>query len=138
MKKVWMLTPHAGGRKIPENEQDIIRKRILAHAEAKYAGKYLSIDIKFKNVFCYIDAYQEPYVSKKYPTADFGETREQYIDRLRHTPTHLCRLRYFSIDQWSVAFYTYSHDRYEPCIFPAGDWFGTLEEGFDIGAVYLR
>lgn len=133
-----MLNPQAGGKKILENEKPVIRKRILAHAEAKYAGKYSSIDIKFKGVFCYIDAYEEPDVGKEYPTADFGETREQYIDRLRHTPTHLCRLRYFSLKHWSLAFYTYSHERYEPCIFQTGDWFGTLEEGFDIGAVYLQ
>lgn len=138
MKKVWVLDPHSDGKKIPEDEKPIIIKRILAHGEAKYGGKYLSIDIKFKGVFCYIDAYQEPQVGKRHPTADFGETRKQYIDRLRHTPIHLCRLRYFGIDRWSVAFFTYSHERYEPCIFPTGDWFGTLEEGFDIGAVYLR
>lgn len=138
MKKIWVLDPHAGGKVIPEDEKPIIRKRILAHAEAKYAGKYLSIDTKFKGAFCYIDAYQEPYVGKKHPTAGSGETREQYIYRLRHDPKHLCRLRYFSMDRWSVAFYTYSHEKYEPCIFPTGDWFGTLEEGFDVGAVYLK
>ena len=138
MKKIWTLDPQSGGKNIPENEKPVIRKQILAYAEANYQGKYSKIDIKFKGVFCYIDAYTEPYVGKKHSTADFGETREQYINRLRNTPTHLCRLRYFSIDRWSMAFYTYSHERYEPCLFSKGDWFGTLEEGFDIGAVYLR
>jgi hypothetical protein len=138
MRKVWMQSPLAGGGKIPEKEKPLISQRILAHAAAHYAGKYTSIDIKFKSGFCYIDAYTEPYTGEKHPTADLGETREEYIDRLRHTPTHLCRLRYFGLDRWSIAFYTYSHEKYEPCTFDNGSWFGTLEEGFDIGAVYLN
>jgi hypothetical protein len=28
--------------------------------------------------------------------------------------------------------------RYELAIFPSGDFFGTPEEGFDVGAVYLQ
>ena len=52
---------------------------------------------------------------------------------------HLCRLRYFAGHQrWSVAFYTYSHERYEPTMFPSGEPFGTPEEGFEVGAIYLR
>jgi hypothetical protein len=66
-----------------------------------------------------------------------NETREQYIERLRNTPTHLCRLRHFDIYRWSVAFYTYSNEKYSSCVFPNGDWFGSPEEAFDIGAVYL-
>lgn len=30
-----------------------------------------------------------------------------------------------------------SNERYEPAIFPHGDWFGIPEQGFDIGATYL-
>ena len=59
------------------------------------------------------------------------------IDRLRRTPTHLVRLRYFQEDRWSFAFYTYSNDRYEPSMYPSGSFFGTPEEAFDIGATYL-
>lgn len=138
MKKVWMRTPHAGGKKVPDQTQHIVRERILAHAERKYAGKFTRIHVRFKGALCYIDAYQEPYVGERHPSADLGETREQYLERLRDTPIHLCRLRHFDIDRWSVAFYTYSKERYEPCVFPTGEWFGTPEEGFDIGAVYLE
>ena len=67
-----------------------------------------------------------------------GETREQFLDRMRATPLHLCRLRYFAADRWSLAFYTYSNERYEPCVFHNGTFFGTPEEGLDVGAVYLR
>ena len=39
---------------------------------------------------------------------------------------------------WSVAFYTYSHERYEPCAFPDGSFHGTPEAGLEIGALYLQ
>jgi len=51
---------------------------------------------------------------------------------------HLCRLRYFDQDRWSIAFYTYSNEKYEPCTFGNGNWFGTPEEAFDIGAIHLE
>jgi len=31
----------------------------------------------------------------------------------------------------------YSNEKYTPYMFPNGDWLGTVEEAFDIGAVYL-
>ncbi len=37
-----------------------------------------------------------------------------------------------------MAFYTYSHETYEPCTFGNGTFHGTPEEGFEVGAVYLR
>ena len=53
-------------------------------------------------------------------------------------PLHLCRIRYFGDENaWSLAFYTYSHDRYEPSVFDNGTFHGTPEEAFDVGAVYL-
>jgi hypothetical protein len=73
MKKVWMFNPHAGGKKILPATQDAVRNRILAHAEKKYKGKYSRIDIKFRGALCYMDAYQEPQVGKKHPTAAFGK-----------------------------------------------------------------
>ena len=38
---------------------------------------------------------------------------------------------------WSFAFYTYSHERYEPSVFANGTVLGTPEEAFDLAAVYL-
>lgn len=68
-----------------------------------------------------------------------GETREQHFRRLRDVPTHLCRLRYFGReDAWALAFYTYSNERYEPCVFHNGSFHGTPEEAFDVGAAYLQ
>jgi hypothetical protein len=51
----------------------------------------------------------------------------------------VCRLRYFGNEEaWSFAFYTYSHDRYEPAIFGTGSWYGTPEEAFDCSSLYLN
>ena len=67
------------------------------------------------------------------------ETREEYYERLRSAPLHLCRLRYRGRgDEWSMAFYTYSHERYEPCSFDNGSLIGTPEQAFEIGSVYLQ
>jgi hypothetical protein len=137
-KKVWTFTPHSGGKKISPETQDAVRKRITEHAKKNYDGKFTRLDIKFRGALCYIDAYQEPYVPGGDPPEWMNETREEYIMRLRNTPTHLCRLRHFDINRWSVAFYTYSNEKYSPCVFPNGEWFGTPEEAFDIGAVYLE
>ena len=61
------------------------------------------------------------------------------IERLRTTPVHLCRLRYFgNEDEWSLAFFTYSNEKYSPCVFETGSFFGTPEQAFDVGAMYLR
>jgi hypothetical protein len=132
----WVYDPHAGGVKIPERVKEDTRRRLLAHAEKHYAGRYTRLDIRFKGPFCYIDAYREPAAPPGRWT-DKTETREQFLERLRSTPTHLCRLRHFAADRWSVAFYTYSHETYEPTLLPSGEAEGTPEEGFDVGAVYL-
>jgi hypothetical protein len=138
-KYVWVYDPQSGGVKIPESVQPRIRERILKHAEQNYAGKYNRIDVRFRGVFCYIDAYTEPHVPEEgYNIELFGEPRAARIARLRNFPTHLCRLRYFGKDdRWSMAFYTYSHEKYEPCYFDNGTWEGTPEEAFDTSAVYL-
>ena len=63
-----------------------------------------------------------------------------YQERLRNTPTHLCRLRYFGDEErWGFAFYTYSHERYELSIFPSGEFMGPPEDAFQASAAaYLR
>ena len=139
MKKVWVKDPHSGGVKIPEGITDSVRNRIVGYAEEHYAGKYVRIDVRFKGCFCYIDAYTEPFVPEDYDSLLFGETREEYIERLRNIPTHLCRLRYKGDEErWTMAFYTYSHDKYEPSVFDHGGFFGTPEEAFQTSAVYLE
>lgn len=136
--KVWMRNPHAGGVPIPPTVQDRARMRIIEHAQKHYAGKFLSLDISFRKQFCYIAAFVEPETPSKELLADLGETLEEFKERLRANPVKMCRLRYFNEDQWSVAFYAYSNDKYEPAVFDSGDFFGSPEQGFDLGAVYLQ
>lgn len=137
-KKMWVYDPHAGGVKIPERIQPRIRQRILEHAEKHYAGRYNRIDVRFRGTFCYIDAYTEPFLSPDYDPKLYGESREARLQRMRNVPTHLCRLRYFGDEaRWSMAFYTYSRETYEPCYFNNGTLEGTPEEAFDTSAVYL-
>ncbi len=139
MRKTWTYDPHSGGIKIPPVVIDRTQKRILEYAEKNYAGKYTRINVRFRGQLCYIDAYTEPYIPPDFDASAFGESREEYVERLRNTPTHLCRLRYFgNEDSWSMAFYTYSHEKYEPCFFNNGSFHGTPEEAFETSAVYLQ
>lgn len=137
-KRVWTFDPHSGGQKIPDKIKDNIRKRIEDFAAEHYAGKYTRLDIRFRGQFCYIDAYTEPLFTDDFIMPPHSrETKEEFIERLRNTPTHLCRLPYFDDNRWSMAFYTYSNEKYTPSMFNTGSFIGTPEEGFDTSAVYL-
>jgi hypothetical protein len=136
--KVWMRDPHSGGAKIPHTIRERTEQRIRMYAETHYAGKFTRLHIRFRGALCYIDAYTEPAAPSRGLLRALGETREQYLRRLRHVPGHLCRLRYFGDEEsWSMAFYTYSNERYEPCTFGNGTFFGTPESAFEVGATYL-
>ena len=108
--------PQSGGTPIPNNVREETRARILRYAELEGLHKGHKIDVRFKSQFCYIDAVEE-------------------VDSV---VTHLCRMRYSGgTKSWSLAFYTYSNEKYEPCMFASGEWFGTPEEALKIGSVYL-
>jgi hypothetical protein len=118
MEKImpWVLDPHSGGTKIPPRMHEKLKRKITDHATKKYSGKFESVNVRFRNQFCYIEAIKVD-------------------DKI---PTKLCRLRYFSgRDQFSVAFYAYSTESYQPSLMENGEWFGSVEQGFDVGAVYL-
>lgn len=139
MRKTWVYDPHSGGVKIPPPVQERTRRRILAYAEKHYAGKYTRIDVRFRGNLCYIDAYTEPSAPGKVQLSVLRESPQEYVERLRNTPTHLCRLRYFGDqDSWSMAFYKYSDEKYEPSFFNNGTFHGTPEEAFETSAVYLQ
>ena len=104
------------GLAIPPAVQDETRQRILRHAAKIVPEKASQLQVRFSGPFCYIDA-QEP------------ESPQ---------PMHLCRLRYTgNLEGWTLAFYTYSHEKYERAVFGTGSFLGTPEEGLDIGALYL-
>ena len=103
-----------------------------------YAGKYTRLEVRFRGALCYIEAYKEPAKELTDYWRKSGIDVQDAIEQYRKRPTHLGRLRYFGDNRWSYAFYTYSNERYEATLFPTGDWFGTPEEAFDIGAMYLN
>lgn len=116
-KRTWVFNPSRGGQKVSFGLQEETRQRILKHAAAIIPEKASQLRVWFRGPFCYIDA-EEPDSPG---------------------PMHLCRLRYMgSRSGWSMAFYTYSNEKYEPCVFGAGGFFGTPEEALEIGAIYLQ
>ena len=140
-RKQWVFDPDHGGAKIPDPVKRRTEERLVRYAAAHFAGCYTRLDIRFRGQFCYIDAYTEPEpLGSDWPPADWPESREEYLERLRNTPTHLCRLRYFGNEEgWGFAFYTYSGSRYELSVFPSGEFFGTPEEAFHVSAaMYLQ
>jgi len=139
-RKHWVFAPDSGGVRIPEAVQRRTAERIRRYAEQHFAGRYTKLAIRFRGQFCYIDAYTEPQPpGPNWPPRDWPETREQYLARLRTTPIHLCRLRYFGDEaRWGFAFYTYSNERYGLSVFPSGELLGPPEEAFDAAAAYLR
>jgi hypothetical protein len=97
--------------------------------------------VRFRGQFCYVDAFTEPEpLAPTWPPPDWPESREEYVERLRNTPTHLCRLRYFGdAERWGFAFYTYSNERYELAVFPSGEFLGPPEEALRVaGGAYLQ
>jgi len=138
-QRVWGIDPESGGIKIPDKIKPDVEARIQKYAEENFSGRYTRLDIRFNGKFCYIDAYTEPEIFPNWPPPDWPESKEEYIERMRDTPTHLCRLRYFGYDSWGFAFYTYSNERYELSVFSDGKFFGTIEEAFHLSAeAYLH
>jgi len=138
MRKGWVFSPHSGGKNIPPRVREAVKERLEKHAAKNYSGRYTHLEISFRGALCYLDAFIEPESPSRSLLKATGETKEEYLNRLRSVPVRLGRLRYFGDDRWSYAFYTYSNEKYEPTLFPTGDWFGAPEEAFDVGAAYLR
>jgi hypothetical protein len=137
--RTWVWNPHVGGKRIPPAVRERTEGRIRAYAESRYHGTFTRLVIRYRGALCYIDAYTEPEPPSPSLLRALGETREEYLTRVGSVPLHLCRLRYFGDENgWSLAFYTYSNERYEPCTFGDGKFHGTPERAFDIGARYLR
>ena len=135
-RKQWVFDPDSGGVRIPDTVKRRTEARIRGYAEQHFAGRYNRLDIRFRGQFCYIDAFTEPEpLGPNWPPADWPETREEYQERLRNTPTHLCRLRYFGDqERWGFAFFTYSMERYESSVFPSGQFHGPPEDAFRVSA----
>ncbi|MGH2363772.1 MAG: hypothetical protein ACRDHX_03865 [Chloroflexota bacterium] len=135
-RRQWVFSPQRGGKSVPGAVQQRVEARLQQYAAQSFAGSYTRLATRFHGQFCYIDAYLEPEPpGPGWPPPDWPETRERYLDRLRNTPLHLCRLRYFGDEErWGFAFYTYSNERYEMSVFSSGDFFGLPEEALELAA----
>lgn len=134
---MWVYQPHTGGKSIPPGVRARTERRILDYAAKHYPERFIRIDVRFHGALCYIDAYTEPDVPRGSAPPP-GETRDQWIERLRGIATHLCRIRYFgSEDRWTFAWYTYAHEKYEPAFLITGNDSGTPEEAFETSAHFL-
>jgi hypothetical protein len=136
--KQWVFDPNSGGKKIPRLVQADVIKRINRVAQEQYQELYTRLDIYFRGQFCYIDAYTEPGLPQDWPPPGWDETHEEALERMRKSPIHLCRLRYFGDDEWGFAFYTYSNEEYELSVYPSGEFTGKPEDAFAVSAVYLN
>ena len=137
----WVFNPNSGGKPIPELVQRRTDARLRSYAENHYAGRYSRLEIRFRSQFCYIEAYKEPAEpGPNWPPANWPETREEYMERLRNAPIRLCRLRYSGDEEhWGFAFFAYSSEKYKLSIFPSGQFFGQPEDAFEVSAnVHLR
>lgn len=121
----WGFAPDSGGVRIPEPVKRRTEERLRRYAERHFGGLSTRLDIRFRGQFCYVVAYTESEDRPGWPAADWPESREEYLERLRSAPTHLCRLRFCGDEEgWGFGFFTYSHQRYEVSIFPSGDFLG--------------
>jgi len=107
--KRWVRDPHSGGIKIPKELYDKICKEVESFACSRPWYPRIQLKPRFKSHFCYIDRVEE------------GDGRL----------FPLCRLRYFTKD-WSMALFTYSNERYEPCFLSNGKLEGTIEEALTV------
>ena len=134
---IWVYSPHTGGKSIPPAVRARTERRIVDFADQHYEGKFTRIDVRFRGALCYIDAYTEP----DGPLGGLpprGETRDHWLDRIRNTPLHLCRISYFgNEDRWSFAGYTYAHEKYQPSFLITGEDHGTPEDAFATAAHFL-
>ncbi len=135
----WMRDPGRGGVSIPPAVRTRTEQRLQRYAAEHLAGRYTRLDVRFRGALCYIDAFTEPEPpAPTWPPPDGYETREEMLERLRSTPIHLGRLRYFGDDdRWGFAFYTYSAERYELAAFPSGDYYGSPEDALQTASLYL-
>lgn len=130
----WQFNPHRGGRPVPEIVRAATRAAVLDHAARHFCGRYRDVDVRFRAQFCYVGAYLAPDATPAGP-APLGTTPPQPD---RADVMELCRLRFFDRDRWSLALYSYAHERYDPAVFGDGELFGPAVDGFDLAAhLYL-
>ena len=133
----WVYNPHTGGKSIPPASKGThatahsrLCKQALPRKVHPNRRPFPRCPLLHRRV------HRTWRAARKRSPA--GETRDQWIDRLSNTPTHLCRIRYFgNEDRWSLAWYSYAHEKYEPGFLITGEDHGTPEEAFETSAQFL-
>jgi hypothetical protein len=111
----WVYDPQSGGNKIPDRRREQFIQQAAVFVKTRPWYQEYEVKLRFKGQFCYLDGLKK------------GETRVFPIGRLR----------YFRDNVWSLAFFTYSNDTYQPCVFKDGSWEGTLEAGIEACEMHL-
>lgn len=106
--------PSSSGSTIPRSMYLSITKQANAYASTRPWYPEFQLQLRFERQFCYLDAVKKD-----------------------EAPFHLGRLRYVVRGVWSLALYTYSEERYEPCMLPGGVWIGSLEDVIAVCELYL-
>ena len=109
--KSWTYNPNSGGAKISPKMHEEICQMVESFACTRPWYPEIQLKARFKGQFCYID------------------TMEQREGEERFFP--LCRLRHLN-GSWSIALFTWSNERYSPCIYPNGQWEGTIAEALSV------
>jgi hypothetical protein len=118
MQRQWMFDPHTGGAKLSPGRKVEVENRIQRYVSQNLKDKCARIEVRFRGPLCYVTAWRR--------RSDGEEFRFP-----------LCRLRHFDMQRWSIALFTWSNEKYEACIFPSGEWFGTIEECLELGTTFL-
>ena len=130
-RKSWFFLLIMRRGKIPETIRMGLTDRLEKHAALKWARECRGVEVRFRGVYAYVDAYPSRRDYMPWMT-------EEEKARLDATPVHLCRLEFWRKDEWGFAFYKYSDEKYEVSFLPSISWTGTPEECFDCAAsVYL-
>ena len=118
MKRQWVFDPHSGGVKLSQSRKIEVEKRIKKYFNRNLMDKCDRVEVRFRGALCYVTALR---------TESDGE-------QFRFP---LCRLRHFDMERWSVSLFTWSNEKYEPCIFPSGEWVGTVADCLELGTTFL-
>lgn len=101
-----------GPKGIPDSVVERVRERLEAHARQNWAS-CKAVAVRSRGGFVYVDVQG-------------AEDPE---------PAPICRLKYTgSIDSWEFAYFTWAHEKYQPCFVRTGSPFGSPEDCFDTAA----
>ncbi len=133
----WVYDPHSGGTKIPDATKKTVEQQITEYANKHCDGNFIRLKFRYRSQFCYVDAYIEPSVSDDFIPPDSSQTRDEFLEKHRNTPMQICRLRHFSKDSWSTAYFSYASMKFESTMLEDGSFTGTPEQCFEASAMLL-